>query len=117
MRRSDVLLLVGILCACAALMFALRGQSAATAAVYHDGELVARLPLSRAGEYLWREGEAFVRVRVEDGQARVAESSCPDGLCVRMGATSRAGAAIVCLPNRVSVVLEGGGRALDAVSY
>lgn len=58
-----------------------------------------------------------MRVEVADGSVRVTQSSCPDGLCMRMGAITRAGESIVCLPNRVSVVLAGGEEALDAVVY
>lgn len=56
-----------------------------------------------------------VRVEVSDGSVRVVESACPDHLCIAQGRVSGAGAAIVCVPNGVSVRLGGGGHALDSV--
>ena len=60
---------------------------------------------------------------LETGKVRVVESTCPDKVCVRTGWISRPGQAIVCLPNRIVVRIEGSatGRNLesrfDAVTY
>jgi hypothetical protein len=37
----------------------------------------------------------------------VLDSPCPDKICVAAGAIVRTGQFIACLPNRVSVTLEG----------
>ncbi len=118
MRRNDWLLLIALLAVGGALFFCLRpGEAALEAQIYHADEQIAVLPLSRDGTFVWQENENHVRVEVADGSVRVTQSSCPDGLCMRMGAITRAGESIVCLPNRVSVVLAGGEEALDAVVY
>ncbi|HIS04240.1 MAG TPA: NusG domain II-containing protein [Candidatus Pullichristensenella avicola] len=118
MRRNDWILLAALLALAGALFLLLRpGGAALEARVYHAGKEVATLPLSGAGEFVWRDGGEFVRVEATEGGVRVAASSCPDGLCVRRGAIARAGESVVCLPNRVSVVLVGGEAALDAVAY
>jgi hypothetical protein len=58
-----------------------------------------------------------VEVRIEDGTVRVIEAGCPDHVCVRTGAVASAGALVACVPNGVTVRIEGrapdGG--LDAV--
>lgn len=36
---------------------------------------------------------------VEDGQAWIADASCPDKICIHQGKISRDGEMIVCLPN------------------
>lgn len=46
-------------------------------------------------------------VEIADGTVRVVDSPCPDKICVAAGRISRTGQFIVCLPNRVSIVLEG----------
>jgi hypothetical protein len=58
------------------------------------------------------------------GQVRIEESSCPDKVCVKTGWISRPGQAIVCLPHRIVVRIEGGGKIshdsesnLDAITY
>lgn len=118
MRRADWLLALGV--AFLALMLALfwllpRGE-ADCAVLTVNGRCEARLPLSEAGEFTWRDGESFLTVRVADGRARILASSCPDQTCVHMGAISRGGETAVCLPNRavLSLTLENQSE-MDAV--
>ncbi len=54
---------------------------------------------------------------IENGAARVEESTCPDLICQRHAPISKAGESIVCLPGQVSVRVEGGeGHGPDAVT-
>jgi hypothetical protein len=46
-------------------------------------------------------------IEIRDGTVRVVDSPCPDRICVAAGPISRTGQFIACLPNRVSVTLEG----------
>jgi hypothetical protein len=46
-------------------------------------------------------------VAISGGTVRVLDSPCPDKTCVAAGPISRTGQFIACLPNRVSVSLEG----------
>lgn len=56
-------------------------------------------------------------VEISGGEARVLTSPCPHQLCVRMGAVRTPGRAVVCVPNRVVVTVEGDGAApTDAVT-
>lgn len=52
-------------------------------------------------------------VVISGGAARVADSPCPDKLCVAMAAVSKPGQWIACLPNRVFVRVRG--RAAEEV--
>jgi hypothetical protein len=59
-------------------------------------------------------------VRIEDSTARISAAPCANQTCVAMGAISRPGQWIACLPNRVFVRIEGGGadgRDVDASAY
>jgi hypothetical protein len=47
---------------------------------------------------------------------RIADSACPNRQCVKTGWRSAPGSAIVCLPNRVAVILDGRAPGVDAVS-
>lgn len=51
-----------------------------------------------------------VEITVKDGTAYVSESSCPDGLCMKMKKAENIGDSIICVPNRVSVRIDGNGR-------
>jgi hypothetical protein len=56
-------------------------------------------------------------VEVDGGAARILESPCPHGLCMRMGSARAPGQTLVCVPNRVVVTVAGGGPApVDAVT-
>jgi hypothetical protein len=46
-------------------------------------------------------------VAIEGGTVRVVDSPCPDKICVAAGRISHTGQFVACLPNRVSVSLEG----------
>ena len=54
-------------------------------------------------------------IRVEKGKIAVVEASCPDKICMGRGFIIGAEPPIVCLPNRLSVVVDGDGNGVDAI--
>ena len=58
----------------------------------------------------------FNRIVIENGQVRMIEADCPNHDCIGMGAISRTNQSIVCLPNKVSVTIEGGEADVDIVT-
>ncbi|MBE3518785.1 MAG: NusG domain II-containing protein [Firmicutes bacterium] len=90
------------------------------AVVRVDNKVVARLPVSAPelsvksirvprGEALIEYGQGKVRV------LPLPPEVCPRGLCWRTGWISRSGQVIVCLPNRMTITLEGGVPEVDTV--
>lgn len=80
--------------------------------VYSGGALVDELSIVQdtRKEYIYNEGEkheGYNIIEIMGGTVSVVESDCKGGDCVRMGATSKAGDSIVCLPHRFMVVLVG----------
>jgi len=55
-------------------------------------------------------------VRIEDKKVWVTKASCPNKLCMRQGKISRPGEAIICLPNRIVISIQGKSK-LDAITY
>lgn len=55
-------------------------------------------------------------VTIQNGQVRIAESTCPDRVCVHTGWLSRGGQAAVCVPSGVTVRVVGGSDAVDGVT-
>lgn len=53
---------------------------------------------------------------IENGSARVENSSCPDLICQHHTAISRAGEQIVCLPARIVITITGEEAQVDAVT-
>lgn len=56
-------------------------------------------------------------IEIRDGVARVVEADCRDKICVTMGAITRPGSWVACLPNRVFLRVLGADAGSDAVSY
>lgn len=48
-------------------------------------------------------------VVIEDGKVFVSESTCPDKLCVKAGATNSSVKPVVCVPANVLISVEGNG--------
>ncbi|MBR5700983.1 MAG: NusG domain II-containing protein [Oscillospiraceae bacterium] len=112
------LLLGGILLLAAAALGCLllfSGRGAATAEVYRDGKLVQRIDLGSVSEpYTLDIGEGNT-IEVERGRIRMLRADCPDQICVHQSWSASAAKPIVCLPNRVTVILAGGQSDPDGV--
>lgn len=108
-RKNDLLLLGGLLLAAALVWCLVRpGQAGGWAVVTVNGQETARYPLD-TDRTVTLGGEAYNVLCISGGAASILEANCGDRTCVRMGAVSREGEAIVCLPHRLVVRIEGGG--------
>lgn len=105
-KPTDIIIVV-ITASVLALTFVFRGVSSksgsdsSSAAIFHNGEQIALLPLEKDGVYPF--DEYFVTVEVKDGRVRISDSGCPDKICEKTGFISSPFQTIVCLPNRISV--------------
>ena len=118
-RKADIVLLIvlalfGAGLAVPAMMW--KG-SGSTVKITVDGKLFGTYSLSDDQTVeISRNGRANV-VRIEDGKVLMESASCRNQVCVHTGRISHPGQSIVCLPNRVSVTIEGKeGSGYDAVS-
>ena len=55
-------------------------------------------------------------IELDKDGAHFVSSPCPDRICVNKGIIKRAGDSAVCLPQRVSVRIEGGDSEIDSVT-
>jgi hypothetical protein len=107
----------------AALLLALWPLAAASGGQAGDRMVVIEGPSGRTTVPLSEDTELMidgllgtVHVQVMDQSVRVREAGCPDHICERTGPVSSPGSVIACVPNGVSVRVEGRGDArLDAV--
>ena len=118
-HKRDLILIGILLLAASALFFLFKGKQAgeegAAAVVTVDGTEIARYPLNRDGTFVLNGGSNTLLI--ENGEAWISEANCPDKLCMGFGKISKKGEIIVCLPNRLIVVIEGGEAAeVDAVA-
>ena len=107
--------IIAAIAAAAGLALVFAPRTAVTAKVYLDGELIASVDLDREEESRCFDAGEGNTVQVEKGRIRMLSADCPDKLCVDMGWSSSPSKPIVCLPNKVMILIEGGAGA-DAVT-
>lgn len=115
-KRADFLLLCGMIAVGSLFgLFLLLAENRGTEVrVYVDGEVVNTFSLDEDLQYEICGAHGGVNLlRIEDGKAYIEAASCPDGLCMHMGKIDKNGQSIVCLPNKVTVEIAGGGEAYD----
>ena len=99
---AALLLLAGVL----ALTLNANRQEGGVAVVRVDGVEVERHSLSLNGTFPLNGGSNILVI--ENGQAWLSEANCPDHICVKQGKIHYTGQVITCLPNRLTVTVEGG---------
>ena len=77
-----------------------------TVTVTVDGEFFGEYSLSVDKTVEIKTDKGTNLLIIEGGKARIAEASCPDGVCVSHRAISRDGESIICLPNKVVVTVS-----------
>ncbi len=111
-RTADVMLLAALLLLCAAAFLFLRiGEKAGeTVVITVDGDVFGRYDLSEAQTVPIEADDGHVEntVVIENGSVHMEEADCPDRLCIRQGAISHANEAIVCLPHKIVITINGG---------
>ncbi len=86
---------------------------------YAQGNTFTVSDNGKVSEYVLSENREIIlehcKVIVEDGTVRVEDSDCKDKVCENFGRISKAGESIICIPNRLSVKISGGGE-VDSVA-
>ena len=112
-RRNDLLLLLGIATAIAvfATIYMVTRSAGDCAIVLQNGNEIARYSLSEDARVPVSVGDTVTNVLViEDGKAHIEEANCPDQICVKHRAVSKAGETIVCLPNELVIKIEASAQ-------
>ena len=118
-RKADIALIALLIVFAGSFyfIFSTPGAAGASVTISVNGEALDELPLSRDAEFEVRnpEGVLLNKLIIRDGAAEMAFANCPDELCVKHRAINLSGEMIVCLPNRVVVVVTGTNVEFDAV--
>lgn len=107
-RRADVIVIASMLLLALALMLVLNAtrSEGGVAVVRVNGVETERHPLDVDGVFPLNGGTNILVIG--EGQAWLSEADCPDHLCVKQGKIHYNGQTITCLPNRLTVTVEGG---------
>ena len=109
-RRADVILIASLLAVAAialVLVSVLRAEGD-TVIVEQNGNIVAKYSLSDDGEYSLNGGTNTLTIK--DGRAYMTYANCPDRTCVKSKSIHLVGESITCLPNRISVYIDGNAK-------
>lgn len=119
--RPDLILIGLLLLAGIAGLFAVRyiqGNAGVTVQITVDGELYGTYPFGKEQDIpIMIDGKQGNLCKITGTGVKMACASCPDKRCVHQGIISKPKEAIICLPNKVIVQIEGPGQGgLDSVS-
>ena len=114
MKKNDIILIAVILVLGigAFIFFRMGGKEGAQVTITVDQKLYGTYELSKDQTIEINDTNTL---KIENGQAKMVEADCPDGLCLRQHAISKDNETIVCLPNKIVVEVIGGAKKeLDA---
>lgn len=106
-HRADIIVIASILVFSLLVLavMTLTRKDGATVVVEINGTEVAQYPLDLDNTYTLNGGTNVLTI--ENGTARMSESSCPDHVCENKGKIKYVGQTIVCLPNKLTVTVRG----------
>ncbi|MBQ3022730.1 MAG: NusG domain II-containing protein [Clostridia bacterium] len=105
MKKGDIALLIIAVIVLAIWLFP--SQKGEVVSIYVDGKIYETLPLEKDSETLVQSEYGKNKVVIRGKKVYVTDADCPDRLCEKTKIT-KSGRSIICLPNRLSVVIEGG---------
>jgi hypothetical protein len=105
--RLDIVVIAAILLIALSLLLilSLTKKEGSIAIVEIDGKIVAEYPLYQDGIFPLNGGTNVLVI--EGGAAYLNYSSCPDHTCENIGKIHYVGETIVCLPNKVTITING----------
>ena len=118
-RRKRLLmdvLLIAVLLALTGILYFQYGKTdeAGTWAVVRvDGREVARYAMDQNGVYPLNGGTNVLAI--DKGEAWIQEADCSDHVCMLMGKINKTGQVVTCLPNLLTVTIEGGEQLVDGL--
>ena len=105
--RYDLLLISMLLCLSLILgaVILLTRREGNMVSIQINGIEIGKYPLDINGEYSLNNGTNVLKI--ENGEAFLIYADCPDKTCVKTGKIKYVGESIICLPNKISIVIQG----------
>lgn len=110
LRKSDILLILGLLLAAGLMWFFLRpGEVGTFVTISQESGEVLTFPLyENRSITLSNHDQGYNVLVIENGNVYISDANCGDHTCIRTGAISREGEQIICLPHKLVVEITGG---------
>ena len=103
MKKGDICLI--IIAVIFLLLWFMPKEQGGVANVYIDGKLEREISLDKNTQFTVESKFGKNTVTVKDGNVYITHADCPDKLCQK-GKIASSGESIVCLPNRLSIIIE-----------
>ena len=106
--KNDIILVSVLACI---ILFAILGillfrEEGDTVSVTVDGEIYGTYSLSKNVEIEIKSELGSNLLVIKDGKAYIEHASCPDGICAAHRPISYDGESIICLPNKVVILID-----------
>lgn len=103
MKKGDFFVIFTVLAIAALFAFSPKGKNGKTVVVRENNKIVYKTALSENSEFSLK-GNTIV---IKDGKAYMKNADCKNRICVNHTPISKSGETIACLPNGVTVTVEG----------
>lgn len=88
----------------------------AKVAIFHDNIRIYEIPVFKNQIIPLDHHGVHMSIEIQDSKVRVKFSDCPHQICVRKGWTGLVQDPIICMPNKVTVFIEGKDPDYDAIT-
>lgn len=105
-EKKIIFAIIAVCLVCSLIFVFMPKKNGSYAVISLNGETVMKRSLSDEGTFTVPQIPNMV-FEIADGGVRVADSDCPDKICVKTGFVRHEGMSAVCMPNRVIVTVEG----------
>ncbi len=110
----DIAVIIVLICIIATSIFFIAcGSQGSYAEIYYNGELIKTVSLADNNEFTLDDVAGSPTFSIVDGAIAILHVDCPNQICVHTDYISRDNERIVCLPNKITVVV----RSNDDDSY
>lgn len=116
LSKTDLLICIAILAAAVfSAIFAVPKGGGSYAEIYCGGSLVKTMYLNVNDTYRYEYEGHYNIITVEGGKISVTGSDCEDGICRNYPSLNTAGGTIICLPNKLLIIVKGEYEGIDGV--
>ena len=108
-KKGDLFLCIGLMLSSLLFMWMIKhGQTRGdTAEIYLDNQLLYTVSLNETRHIILDGSVGQVEVNIDKGDIWIHEVTCPDQICKKMGRINRSGQVIVCVPNKIVILVKG----------